>query len=93
MRSSTPSTIENGFDSAMYGHTLITNGRLAYIMDPIHYDKIADKLMQFRGKLPISYTLSDIQAEFTVDQLKLYIDGLLANIDAFAELYAKGWIK
>ena len=62
-------------------------------MDPIHYDKIADKLMQFRGKLPVSSSLTDKQAEFTVDQLKIYIDGLLANIDAYANLDAKGWIK
>jgi len=62
-------------------------------MDAIHYDKIADKLMQFRGKLPRSGQLSDKKAEFTVDQLKIYIDGLLENIDAYAELDAKGWIK
>lgn len=62
-------------------------------MDPIHYDKIADKLMQFRGKLPYVETLSDQHAQFTVEQLIIYIDGLLANIDAYAELDAKGWIK
>ena len=62
-------------------------------MDPIHYDKIADKLMQFRGKLPDPSTLTDKKAEFTVDQLIIYIDGLLANVDTFAQLDAKGWIK
>jgi len=62
-------------------------------MDPTHYDKIADKLMQFRGKLPRPGQLSDKKAEFTVDQLKIYIDGLLENIDAYAELDAKGWIR
>ena len=62
-------------------------------MDPTHYEKIADKLMQFRGKLPKHGTLSDKKAEFTVDQLKIYIDGLLANIDAYAELDEAGWIR
>jgi len=62
-------------------------------MDPTHYEKIADKLMQFRGKLPKNGTLSDKKAEFTVDQLKIYIDGLLANIDAYAKLDEAGWIR
>ncbi len=62
-------------------------------MDAIHYEKIADALMQFRGKLPKDGTLGDKKAEFTVDQLKIYIDGLLANIDVFADLDDKGWIR
>jgi hypothetical protein len=37
--------------------------------------------------------LSDKHAEFTVDQMIIYIDGMLANIDAYAELDAKGWIR
>mgnify|MGYP003151264652 CR=1 FL=1 len=62
-------------------------------MDPTHYEKIADQLMQFRGKLPHNGMCSNKHAEFTVHQMKIYIDGLLANIDAFAELDAKGWIR
>ena len=62
-------------------------------MDPVHYEKIADALMQFRGKLPKDGTLSDKKAEFTVDQLKIYIDGLLKNIDVFADLDDRGWIR
>jgi hypothetical protein len=62
-------------------------------MDAVHYEKIADALMQFRGKLPHPHMLSDKHAEYTVDQLIIYIDGLLANIDVFADMDDKGWIR
>jgi len=71
----------------------ISRSRLGLHMDPIHYDKIADQLMQFRSKLPHPHMLSDKHAEFTVDQMIIYIDGMLANIDAYAKLDAKGWIR
>jgi len=93
MRSSTPSTSKNGFDSAMYGHTLITNGGLAYIMDPIHYAKIADQLMQFRGKLPKEPHLELKAAKYATENLKERIDTLLVAIDLFAGKDEYGWIK
>lgn len=62
-------------------------------MDAVHYEKIADALMQFRGKLPKDGTLSDKKAEFTVDHMKIQIDSLLSTIDIFADLDDKGWIR
>lgn len=62
-------------------------------MDPTHYDKIADKLMQFRTKIPKNNTLSDHKARMTCDDLKIKIDALLMFIDEFAKLDEAGWIK
>jgi len=62
-------------------------------MDPAHFDKIADKLMQFRTKIPINNTLADHKARMTCDDLKIKIDALLMFIDEFAKLDEAGWIK
>jgi len=62
-------------------------------MDPSHYDKIADKLMQFRGKLPSNDDLSDDYARYCSNVLKIKIDNLLKNIDEIAILDAQGWIR
>jgi len=63
------------------------------IMDPIHYDKIADKLIQFRSKFQTFGYLEDIKAQWTLDAMVKQIDELLVNIDKMAELDEKGWIK
>lgn len=62
-------------------------------MDPIHYDKIADKLMQFSNKLPSPGDLSDDYARYCSNVLKFKIFELLKNIDEIAKLDAKGWMK
>lgn len=93
MRSSTSSTNQSRPDHYIDWPIIIGKWPVDYLMDPIHYDKIADQLMQFRGKLPHPHMLSDKHAEFTVDQMLIYIDGMLANIDAYAKLDAKGWIR
>jgi len=62
-------------------------------MDPIHYEKIADKLMQFRGKIPKNETLVDHQARMLCDETKIKIDSMLMLIDEFAKLDAAGWIR
>lgn len=93
MRSSDPST--SNIDPKFYidWPIIIPKWPVDYLMDPVHYEKIADALMQFRGKLPKDGTLSDKKSEFTVDQLKIYIDGLLKNIDVYADLDTRGWIR
>ena len=49
-------------------------------MDPVQYEKIADKLMQFRGKIPKNETLGDHMARMTCDDMKIKIDSLLMFI-------------
>ena len=62
-------------------------------MDPAHFEKIADQLMQFRGKLPDSIILVDMKARWTIDEMKNRIDSLLQDIDRLAEIDEKGWIR
>ena len=62
-------------------------------MDPTHHDKIVDKLLQYRGKIPKTGQLVDKKAQFTADQMRIYIDDLISNIDAFATCYEKGLIR
>ena len=61
-------------------------------MDPTHHEKIADKLMQYRGKIPKNNNLSDDYARYCCNLLKLHIDNLLRDIDRIAEMDAKGLI-
>lgn len=62
-------------------------------MDPVQYEKIADQLMQFRGKIPKNETLADHMARMTCDDMKNKIDYLLMIIDKFAKLDETGWIR
>jgi hypothetical protein len=62
-------------------------------MDPIQYDKIADKLMQFRGKLPDANALSSLTARSYIDAMKSEIDLLLESIDRLAAFDEDGWIR
>ena len=62
-------------------------------MDAKHYEKIADKLMQFRGKIPKNETLRDDHARFCCDVIKHKIDNLLTAIDHIAELDNRGLIR
>jgi len=62
-------------------------------MDPIHYEKIADKLMQFRGKIPKDETLGDPEAKMICDAVKNRIDLLLMRIDEMSRLDNSGWIR
>jgi hypothetical protein len=62
-------------------------------MDSREYDKIVDKLMQFRGKIPLTADLEYKNASNKAYALRLNIDLLLNLIDEFAELDGKGWIK
>ena len=62
-------------------------------MDPIHYEKIADKLMQFRGKLPKDDHLSDQFAKKQVEDMRSDIDAFLFYLDRFAQMDAQGVIR
>jgi len=63
------------------------------IMDPIHYDKIADKLIQFNSKLPQEVDLELGHAEFLVMQMKRSIEEMLYKIERIANLDANGWLR
>jgi len=62
-------------------------------MDATHYEKIADKLMQFRGKLPDVITLKSNDARMMVELLKNSLDSVLSDIDAYAAVDEEGWIR
>jgi len=62
-------------------------------MDNIHYDKIADKLIQFRSKIPQYNQLSGSLAKNWTDQLKKQIDELLKTVDMVAEMDNRGLIR
>ena len=62
-------------------------------MDAYHYDKIADKLIQFRSQLSTFGHLDDIKAQWTIDHMTNMIDALLQNIDSMAKADEKGWIR
>jgi len=62
-------------------------------MDPIHHEKIVDKLMQYRGKIPKGGQLADKKAQWTCDDLRNHIDYLIQNIELFASTFEKGLIR
>ena len=62
-------------------------------MEPSDYDKIIDKLMQFRGKIPLTMHLSDKVAQDKAYMLRRTLDLLVERIDQFAQSDARGWIK
>lgn len=62
-------------------------------MDPVQYEKIADKLMQFRGKLPKDYHIHDEHAKAIVDNMKDLIDHMLNELDQLARLDDLGMIR
>ena len=62
-------------------------------MDATHFERIADHLMQFRGKLPKFKHLGDDNAIKEVKAMHLAIDMLLMEIDEYAMMDSMGWIK
>lgn len=62
-------------------------------MDPVQYEKFADQLMQFRGKIPKNETLVDHQARMLCDEVKNKLDLVLMMIDELARLDDAGWIR
>ena len=62
-------------------------------MDPTHHEKIVDKLMQYRGKIPKGGQLVDKKAQWTCELFVSKIDNLILDIECFAELLEKGLIR
>jgi archaellum component FlaC len=62
-------------------------------MDATHYDKIADKLIQFNSKLPQSVDLESLQARCQVENMKYMIESMLRKIDELANADERGWIR
>ena len=62
-------------------------------MDATHYDKIADKLIQFHSKLPEDIDLTTYMAKMKVHFMKRRIEQLLKNIDEMATMDERGWIR
>ena len=62
-------------------------------MDPTDYDKIVDKLLQFRGKIPMYEYVNDRVAKSAVWELTKAIDDLLWQIDNYSKADHLGWIK
>ena len=62
-------------------------------MDPIHHEKIVDKLMQYRGKIPKNGHLGDIKAQFTCDLMRNQIDDMIQLIEIFARQINMGMIQ
>jgi len=62
-------------------------------MDAIHYDKIADKLIQFNSKLPQQVDLEDEYAKDQVMRMKNLIESMLIEIDNLAIRDEKGFIR
>ena len=62
-------------------------------MDPIHHEKIVDKLMQYRGKIPKTGQLRSKEAEMSCYQMRMNIEHLIKLIDVFAVAWEKELIK
>ena len=67
-------------------------GQLGSNMDPTHHEKIADKLMQYRGKIPKTVNPSNRIAVGLTFDLKEHIDLLLWSIEKYAQASDKGLI-
>ena len=62
-------------------------------MNPTDYDKIVDKLMQFRGNLPKSGQVFEPKAKVACKMMRDQVDDFILLIEEFAKLESKGWIK
>ena len=62
-------------------------------MDAIHYDKIADKLIQFHSKLPEWQYLEHEMTKYQVRDIKILIESLLLQIDTMSKMDQRGWIR
>lgn len=62
-------------------------------MDAIHYDKIADKLIQFHSKLPQEVDLEDKTAKEYVRSMRDLIMRMLHEVEQMSDWDDKGWIR
>ena len=58
-----------------------------------NYSKIIAELIKFMNKLPGQSSLHDKAASVTTDLLLLNTQKLIKDIDKYADLDARGWIK
>ena len=61
-------------------------------MDAKDYDRLADVLMQFKGKLPLFYLETDTLEQKYVNNTHQSINELLILIDTLAKMDDKGWL-
>jgi len=62
-------------------------------MDSTEYDKIVDKILQFRGKIPQYGMVNNGNAKKRIKHLLMKVDELIFEIDLYAHYDAQGWIK
>jgi hypothetical protein len=62
-------------------------------MDPVQYERIADKLMQFRGKLPKDTHVTTEIGQRAIDHMNQKIEEFLNAIDWMARLDDAGLIR
>jgi hypothetical protein len=55
--------------------------------------KTIAQLIKYMNNLPHPAELYDKTASFTVDLLRLKVQSLIKDMDKFADLDARGWIK
>lgn len=62
-------------------------------MDPTHHEKIVDKLMQYRGKIPKTHHLGDPKAKIMMQMMRDQVDDMIELIDLLAKQFEMGMIK
>ena len=62
-------------------------------MDPTHHEKIVDKLMQYRGKIPKDGHLVDVKAKELMTIIRNDIDDMIHLIETVAVHFRKGLIR
>jgi len=62
-------------------------------MNPTNYDKIVDKLLQFRGKIPKSGHVFDPMPKMACKMMRDQVDDFILLIEEFAKLDEMGLIK
>ncbi len=62
-------------------------------MDAKDYDKIVDKLLQFRGKIPKSGHECDPREKIACKMMRDQTDDFILLLEEFAKIDEKGWLK
>ncbi len=62
-------------------------------MDAAHHEKIVDKLMQYRGKIPKDGQLGTEYSKIQCAIMRNHIDNIILIIDGFALNNEKGLIR
>jgi len=62
-------------------------------MDPTHHEKIVDKLMQYRGKIPKTGHLGDMKSQLMMSMMREQIDDMIELIELLARQFEMGLIR